>query len=133
MDKRNLFKGFATGTLAFITAGSGGRSVFAAKSDWRDEILALHTGYEIHNDMDVSYPRGSENGENRYVKVSTISIYFGETRKWMLLHRYTEWDHYYPYGKNRIVNEHREGDETGFDTLEEAFKYAKELKTKYYS
>ena len=154
MDKRNLFKGIAAGTMAIITAGIGGKSVFAAEhdrkmfyidvgdmppeqamkavADWRDEILSLHTGYEIHNDMDVSYPRGSKSGENRYVKVSTISIYFGETKKWRVLHRYQEWDHFYLQGNNKVVDNHLEGDGTEFDKLEQAFKYAKELKTKYY-
>jgi hypothetical protein len=137
MDKRDFITGgIGIGTISLIMAGTGGKSVFASEPDWRDELLSLHTGYEIYHDMDVSYPTGD--AAQRYVKTNTISMYYWETRNWVVLHVHQERDFSrfivtHDYNETLVVNERRDGDGTEFKTLKEAFLFAKELRAKYYT
>jgi hypothetical protein len=120
MDKRNLVKGITVGTLAGIwAAGTGGRSVFASEPDWRDEALGEH---------DVSF------------QLHRYSVCDGNINTYQILRVYT-WDGKFKVQHTNILySEHSwqpietiADETTEHSSLEEAYKYAKELKTKYYS
>ena len=118
MDKRNLVKGVAVGTIAAIMAGTGGKSVFASPQSFRDKLLEESSGFEI-----VLYRNRDE--DFSYRKITVIKFFSGKIEV-----------------SHVVCIAHKDGDGRSFeypvfehkmfDTLEEAFKYAKKLKTQYY-
>lgn len=119
MDKRNVMKGMAAGTLALFAAGTGGRSAFAAETpDWLDELLK-DTGYY---EFEVMRHFGNDR-VNRFIRVYRWQNQIGVQHT----------DVTYGTGEEsyKIVEE-RFYDITYHDSLKEAYLYAKELKEKYY-
>lgn len=118
MDKRNLVKGITVGTLAGIFVGTGGKSVFASEPDLRDEMLTKHRiDIELH----------------RY------SAFDGNTNIYQILRVY-KWDRKFKVQHTNLITDEKTwttlekiADETTeHSSLEEAYKYAKQLKEKYY-
>jgi hypothetical protein len=119
MNKRDLVaKGMVLGPLTLIMAGTGGKSVFAEeKTDWRDELLSVNHCHQIYYKSIDDVTKSLyifDRGEGEFT-VNHLVIGWKEQEDGNFTSvRYTD-------------------EETKFDTLKEAYHYAKELKQKHYT
>ena len=126
MNKRDTVKGVAAGALAVWASGIGvGKSAFAAETpDWRDELLDLQGHHGIYYDNTIAN--------------ETKSIYIEKDRKTKkVIVTRVEFEYVMSDSKASPGEIYWEGKEilkteTEFDTLKEAYLYAKQLKEKYY-
>lgn len=131
MDKRNVMKGIVAGTLALFAAGSGGKSVFAAEPDWRDELLSGYDYFSFYNNYETE-PHEIDNGEIvMRMTSSTILNLYKEDDKWVIGHFYNVYIPDVEFPNDRIST-NLEGAYTKFDSLKEAYLYGKELKARHY-
>ena len=130
MNKRTLILG--SGALAAAMVPLAMKAEAAETPDWRDELLSLHTSYSVYSSVNITYPEDRKN-MNGVIETYGIGLYWWEDHKWVVVHDHRIRDsEITDYFKSLIVNEKLEGNEAKFDTLEEAYLYAKELKEKHY-
>lgn len=131
MDKRDLVKGVALGTLSLIVAGTGGKSALAGEQDWRDELIGEQTGWHIHyHNVDDIFEDG--NGNSILLNATYWFISIDKVDNGYQVKHYRR-DMKYMNDEN-MYNENLirlEGHNTIFTTLKEAFYYAKGLRNNY--
>lgn len=131
MIRRDSMKWLAFG--AFAAPIGFLKPAEAAEPDWRDELLQKQHSWSVYyNSFGVFDDNGVDPQKLTAVYSHSLSIH-KRSNKYQITHyaremkRRPDTDNF--YNESTIL----EGEDTTFDTLEEAYKYAKELKTKYYS
>lgn len=130
MNKRDWMKWLGFGAFAapigFI------KSAEAAKPDWRDELLNMHSMFTVY----YNRVHDEKEFETRTYSTKSIAIMqngrYDSENSWTNLPGYFIIHNHYYSGRNINEKFELEGHDTKFDTLEEAYKYAKQLKEKYY-
>lgn len=138
MDKRELLKNAGMGLAAAAAVVVPNVANAATEPDWRDELLHEHTGWRVHYGEESGITKEGEDSilnwsRTKYIYIERKGVYDSDKNwtpidKYSIEHYQSDWER----GGN-FVSTYLEGHNSEFNTLKEAYLYAKELKQKYYT